>query len=248
MLTIGDWERQFERQFRWTKGIREQVYRMVGIAHMREVLEVGCGTGQVIQELAGRVRGRAVGVDRDPRMVEVAKRRVSAENIREADAGRLPFEDKSFDAVFCHYFFLWAREAGAILAEMARVTKPFGWVVALAEPDYGGMVEYPDLGLRDLHIRSIQQEGGNPLVGRELLPLFSGNQLESKVGVVARVWEELDMKGEFEAEWDFLKMVLSEVEGKEALDQIKKSEAKAIRKGERIVMVPMFYCLGRKRK
>ncbi len=247
MLTFADWERQLERQFRWTKGIREHVYRQVGMAHFKDVLEVGCGTGLVTQELAGKVRGRAVGLDRDPKMVEAARRRISAENIKEGEATSLPFEDKSFDAVFCHYFFLWAEDREKILSEMRRVTKPYGWVVALAEPDYGGMVEQPDLGLRGLHIQSIRQEKGNPFVGRELVRFFSSAKLETQIGVVARVWEELEMKGEFEAEWDFLFKALADVKERPELDQLKKKEAHALKKEQRLVVLPMFYCLGKRK-
>lgn len=247
MLNFADWERQLERQFRWTKGIREHVYRQVGMAHFKDVLEVGCGTGLVTQELAGKVRGRAVGLDRNPRMVEAARRRITAENIKEGEATSLPFEDKSFDAVFCHYFFLWAEDRDKILDEMRRVTKSYGWVVALAEPDYGGMVEQPDLGLRDLHIQSIRQEKGNPFVGRELVSFFSSAKLETQVGVVARVWEELEMKGEFEAEWDFLFKALAGVRERPELDQLKKKEAHALKKEQRLVVLPMFYCLGKRK-
>jgi len=247
MLTFGDWERQFERQFRWTKGIREHVYRLVGSAHLKDVLDVGCGTGLVTQELAGRVRGKAVGLDRDPRMVEAARRRISAENIKEGEAASLPFDDQTFDAVFCHYFFLWAKEADKILAEMSRVVRPYGWVVALSEPDYGGMIESPDLGLRDLHIQSLQREGGNPLIGRELLGLFQRAKLEAQTGVVARVWEELEMKGEFEAEWDFLRKALSGVKDRPELDELKKREAQALKKHQRLAVLPMFYAWGKKK-
>jgi len=247
MLTFADWERQLERQFRWTKGIREHVYRQVGMAHFRDVLEVGCGTGLVTQELAGKIRGRAVGLDRNPKMVESARRRISAENIKEGEATSLPFEDKSFDAVFCHYFFLWAQDRDKVISELRRVTRPYGWVVALAEPDYGGMIENPDLGLRELHIQSIRREGGNPLVGRELLGFFTAAKLETQVGVVARVWKELEMKGEFEAEWDFLLKVLSEVRERSELEQLKKKEAHALKKDQRLVVLPMFYCLGRRK-
>jgi len=65
------------------------------------VVDVGCGTGTALFELADRVAddGRAVGVDASAEMVAVAvQRRPSSVEIVCASAMALPFEEGVFDA------------------------------------------------------------------------------------------------------------------------------------------------------
>src|SRR5438270_3787680 len=74
--------------------------------HLREgahVLDVGCGTGDDVRMLAELVgpHGRVDGVDVSAAMVRTARERGLPENARvqQAEAGELPFEDETFDAV-----------------------------------------------------------------------------------------------------------------------------------------------------
>jgi SAM-dependent methyltransferase len=82
-------------------------------------------------------------------------------------ADALPFADGSFDLVFSENVLLWVPQLGPALAEVSRVLKAEGALVAL-EPDYGGMLEWPDLGLRELWLEALRRAGADPLVGRKL--------------------------------------------------------------------------------
>jgi SAM-dependent methyltransferase len=103
------------------------------------VLDVGCGTGSEVLELARALRAgsRSVGVDASLAMVEEARRRAAAAGVpaefHVGDAHRLPFPDDSFDAARANRVF-HDLDAPAALAEMVRVCKP-GGVVAIAEPE-----------------------------------------------------------------------------------------------------------------
>ena len=52
----------YRRQYRWFAGQRNRLLRKADIAAARNVLDLGCGTGEVLRDLAGRVRGMAVGL------------------------------------------------------------------------------------------------------------------------------------------------------------------------------------------
>jgi SAM-dependent methyltransferase len=60
----------------------------------------------------------------------------------QADRHTLPFQPV-FDVTFCHFLLLWVSNPEKVVAEMGRVTRP-GGSVRLAEPDYGGRIDYPE--------------------------------------------------------------------------------------------------------
>jgi ubiquinone/menaquinone biosynthesis C-methylase UbiE len=93
----------------------------------REVLEVGCGTGLLLQRIAGFAR-RAQGVDLSPGMLERARAR--GLDVVEGSATDLPFPDASFDVACSFKVLPHVRDIGRALEEMARVIRPGGFVIA----------------------------------------------------------------------------------------------------------------------
>ena len=66
----------------------------------REILDIGCGTGFFLAELAEHHAG-AVGLDISHEMLLVSERYVPGARLITGDAERLPFHRGAFDAVFC---------------------------------------------------------------------------------------------------------------------------------------------------
>ena len=92
-----------------------------------DVLEVGCGTGLILQRVAERARC-ATGVDISPGMLERAKER--GLDVHEGTATDLPFADESFDLVYSFKVLAHVEEIGLAMQEMHRVTRPGGRVFA----------------------------------------------------------------------------------------------------------------------
>tara|TARA_B100000674_G_scaffold485386_1_gene492156 strand:+ start:756 stop:1466 length:711 start_codon:yes stop_codon:yes gene_type:complete len=92
-----------------------------------DVLEVGCGTGLILQRAAAHAK-KAVGVDISPGMLEHAKRR--GLDVYEGTATELPFEDESFDLVYSFKVLAHVEGIAQALEEMKRVTRPGGRIVA----------------------------------------------------------------------------------------------------------------------
>ena len=148
----------------WLAGPRSRALRRAQIGRRRRVLEVGCGHGLVTAELARRAAGPVVALDREPSAARAGGVYCPAVA---GDALRLPFREGSFDLVFYQNVLLWVANVEQAVAEAARVLQPGGVLVAL-EPDYGGMLEHPPLGLRKLWLVALARAGADPLVGRRL--------------------------------------------------------------------------------
>jgi ubiquinone/menaquinone biosynthesis C-methylase UbiE len=99
----------------------------------RRVLDVGCGTGYFLRELAERFPAAQVlrGIDAAPRMVEVARAMAidTRLSFNVGFAERLPYESKSFDWVVSTTSFDHWQDQERGLAECARVLEPEGHLV-----------------------------------------------------------------------------------------------------------------------
>jgi ubiquinone/menaquinone biosynthesis C-methylase UbiE len=95
--------------------------------HGARVLEAGCGTGLILKELAREAR-LAVGLDLSPGMLQVARSR--GLRVVHASVTGIPFSDGQFDVCCSFKVLAHVERIGAALAEMARVVRPGGHVIA----------------------------------------------------------------------------------------------------------------------
>ena len=93
----------------------------------KDVLECGCGTGLLLERIRDHARV-AAGIDLSPGMLELARSR--GLEVREASVTSLPFEDASFDVTCSFKVLAHVPDIGRALAEMARVTRPGGVILA----------------------------------------------------------------------------------------------------------------------
>lgn len=89
----------------------------------RDALELGCGTGLLMERIAPATR-RLVGIDISPRMAEQAAAR--GHEVVVGDLTELPFEDGTFDVVYSFKVLPHVVDLARALDEAARVTKPGG--------------------------------------------------------------------------------------------------------------------------
>lgn len=96
------------------------------------VLDVGCGMGADVFDLAARVgkAGHVTGIDMSASLIEAARRRAEGHNLPVAfevgDVQALQFEDAAFDAVRSERLLMHVPDADRAVAEMARVLRPGG--------------------------------------------------------------------------------------------------------------------------
>jgi SAM-dependent methyltransferase len=126
------------------------------------VLDLGCGTGQLLRRAAGRLpASRLVGCDFSGGMLAEASERLrdaarasdgavraTAALVR-GDAMRLPFRAGAFDAVVSTEAFHWFPDQRAALAEIARVLAPGGvLLLGFVTPPLGVVSELVAAGSR----------------------------------------------------------------------------------------------------
>jgi len=111
------------------------------------VLDVGCGTGEILARLAGKYpRATFTGIDLEEPHLERAAARCAELGGRvrfeRGDAMALRFADASFDRVVCRHLVQAVPDAVRVLAEIQRVLRPGGRVHLIAE-DYGMLWCHP---------------------------------------------------------------------------------------------------------
>jgi ubiquinone/menaquinone biosynthesis C-methylase UbiE len=116
------------------------------------VLDVACGTGALTLAAAERVGrgGSVVGLDANPDMLTVARRKSAQVEWMEGKAEALPLPDKRFDAVVSQFGFMFFDHKPQALREMMRVLRPGGRLsVAVCDavdhsPGYGAFAQLLD--------------------------------------------------------------------------------------------------------
>jgi SAM-dependent methyltransferase len=130
------------RDYWWNQDFIGLIGRRFAFDKVYDVLDVGCGVGHWAQVLASALPADAevIGVDRDQSWVDKATQRAASRGISDrfryqlSEAQALPFPDASFDLVTCQTLLIHVADPGVVIAEMMRVARPGGLVLA-AEPN-----------------------------------------------------------------------------------------------------------------
>ena len=107
---------------------------VVGGRGTLDALDVGCGTGFLSLELAGRGH-RVTGIDFAPQMLAEARKKAAAQGVavrfEEGDAEQLPFAEGSFDLVMTRHVLWTLPHPEQAIDEWIRVLRPGGRLAAM---------------------------------------------------------------------------------------------------------------------
>lgn len=118
----------------YVKKLYVLVVNAMDMLEYESVLDVGCGTGNLLSEVLKRKKVAVAGIDISEGMIEVARKRLGeSADLRVGDSERLPWENGSFDIVTCTESFHHYPNPKAVLLEMKRVLKPRGKII-IADP------------------------------------------------------------------------------------------------------------------
>jgi SAM-dependent methyltransferase len=159
---------------------RDVALTAVAEASPRRVVEVGCGWGWFSARVARELDAQVVAVDISPRMVELA--REQGVDARVGDVQDLPFDDGEFDCAVANWMLYHVPDLDRALAELARVVRPGGRLVA-ATSSLGHLHELWKLVGRDRYTENLPFQAER--AEESLQPFFSRIERRDVRGTLA---------------------------------------------------------------
>ena len=208
-----------------------------------KLLDVGSGPGNLSIGFAKQLtRGQVYGVDIAASQVELATQKCQEAQINNCQFQLgsiecLPFEDETFDAVWCSNILLNFNKHTQIRDELKRVLKPKG-VIGLLEQHADGYLIYPKDSAIDMFFQvltySVTFNGGDPNVGKLLPHLFSQNgfdiiEVDNCSKIINTLEERLKQANLFAGLWEETAFPDLAVKQKWITEQQRKTLANQIR-------------------
>ena len=248
-----NWHDRYTRQAAWTRELRSYLFTKVGLSNSKRILEVGCGTGAILSTIPDAVakgsarHAQSYGVDLDPDALNECRIHAPAARLTRGDALALPYAARVFDLTFCHFLLLWVSDPLDALREMKRVTARSGYVLALAEPDYGARIDKPVelVSLGRQQNEALQSQGAAIRRGAELGNLFQEAGIRIiETGTIRPPETSTLSPDAWQSEWDVLEHDLSGTLSAEEMNRLKALDRQAWLRGQRILSIPTYFACG----
>lgn len=169
----------------------EFIFRHLDLPAKPRILDVGCGNGYFTYYL--EQRGPTVGLDYAHTML----RQNPSTNLVQGSAVQLPFQDQSFDLVFCSNLLHHVASPVAVVMEMKRVSRS---AVAIHEPNRNNPLmlalgltkreERQSLRFTKTYVRSVAEQAGLHVRGCEAIGFVTPNRLPRPVANFAMRFNE----------------------------------------------------------
>jgi SAM-dependent methyltransferase len=181
---------------------REVLFEAVAEGRPQRVLEVGGGEGELAERIVRELGAELVGVDQSPRMVEI--QRGKGIDARAGDVQELPFGDEEFDLAVAAWMLYHVPDVDRALAELARVLRPGGRLVAVTN-SADHLRELHELAGRDPSDREMgfRRENGEELLLRHFASVerrdvdgwitFDDGSLRAYAGSWDALWPILEL-------------------------------------------------------
>jgi len=147
--------------------LRSRSYRLLRLKRGATCVDVGCGDGRAVAELAAAGL-KVTGVDTDPDVIEAARERAPGAMFHVARSDDLPLEDGSMDGYRAIDLFHRLDDAVPTVTEARRVLRPGGRIV-LGGRDCGFLlIDSSDQDLTDVVLLGLESRAVSPRAVRSL--------------------------------------------------------------------------------
>lgn len=130
-----------EQHMLWREILLEPL-RHAGLGPGARVLEVGCGPGDLLADLAAMAGGPVVGIELDPKAAAVARARLPEAQIVEGDLMQVEVDER-FDVIVARWVLSFLPDPGAALARLGHWLAPGGRIV-VQDYNHDGVRVFPD--------------------------------------------------------------------------------------------------------
>ena len=135
-IEFNKWAKTYDNFFNhlFFSHSNKKVANLISFSKNSSILDVGSGTGILIEQLVSKKNLKINGLDLSPEMVKISKekfRKNKNVTITLGSAVKMPFKNSSFDYVTCSHSFHHHSNSLQSLKEMYRVLKPRGKIIIL---------------------------------------------------------------------------------------------------------------------
>ncbi|MGW5264489.1 methyltransferase domain-containing protein [Microbispora sp. NPDC004025] len=226
------------------EALRARSYELLALAAGSRVVDVGCGLGLAVAEMAA-LGARPIGLDVDGHAVAVARSRHPGLEFRQADACDLPFEDGELAGYRADKVYHGLADPARAVAEAWRVLAPGGRIVLLGQDWDTFVVDSDDPAATRVMVRARADAVPSPHAARRHRTLlldagFADVTVEVRTGIFT--------------DGSFLPMVTGIAEGAYAAGAVTRGQADdwiaeqtgRARRDRLFLAVPMFLAAARR--
>lgn len=234
--------------------IRKQIYNKIKVNAGEEILEIGCGLGRTVREIAALTNNscKVTGIDKSAVLLNESIRRsdMTKDNIhfQQGDAASLDFANDTFAFACAERVLMHIPEPKKVLSEMTRVLKK-GGTLAIIEPDLASVEIYPDYNNVSSQLaKQWCSYTESPMIGKQLLGYFHELELTNiEVSITPVIINNFE---EFEQIRSLTKLVTA-LQGNHIISQndadvYLKGLSEASKKGQFLYYVNVYAVTGQK--
>ena len=170
-----------------------------------QVLEIGCGPGIIAQYIGDNFNQINLGVvDKSLNKIKTTREKTKTyQNIHVAvaDIYELPFQNNSYDFIFCRLLFQYLKDPQRAVDEMVRVCKK-GGMIMVQDLDGQMLTHFPVKERLQKQIEKIgkmiaDNQGFDPYVGRKLYSFFKQaglKEIQIEIDKYHNIFGKIDAK------------------------------------------------------